>query len=105
MIAFLTPFADDGISYAFGYVFAGMNFVAVLMTYFFLFETRTLSLENIDLMYRTPELKAWSSAKWAPPGYINRTERDEAYFRQLADEAEQKEENMAHGDSSQEKSE
>jgi SP family sugar:H+ symporter-like MFS transporter len=102
MIAFLTPFADDGISYAFGYVFAGMNLVAALVTWFFLFETRTLSLENIDLMYRQLEVKAWSSSKWAPPGYITRKERDETYVHHANEKNVDK---LVQGDSSAEKSE
>lgn len=86
MISFLTPFADDGISYSFGYVFAGMNFLAALITWFFLYETRTLSLENIDQMYSHPTLKAWNSAKWTPPGYKTRKERDEAYVHHIGNE-------------------
>ncbi|KAK7421989.1 hexose transporter hxt5 [Neonectria magnoliae] len=97
LISFLTPFADEGISYSFGYVFAGMNFIAALITWFFLYETRTLSLENIDQMYSHPDLKAWNSAKWTPPGYITRKERDEAYVRHIANES--KTEKLAQSDS------
>ncbi|KAH7156018.1 general substrate transporter [Dactylonectria macrodidyma] len=96
LISFLTPFADDGISYAFGYVFAGMNFIAALITWFFLYETRTLSLENIDQMYSHPDLKAWNSAKWTPPGYITRKERDEAYYVHVGNN---KSEKLAQSDS------
>ncbi|KAF7553238.1 hypothetical protein G7Z17_g3776 [Cylindrodendrum hubeiense] len=94
---FLTPFADDGISYSFGYVFAGMNFIAALITWFFLYETRTLSLENIDQMYSHPDLKAWNSAKWTPPGYKTRKERDEAYVHHIGNEG--KSEKLAQSDS------
>ncbi|KAF5025630.1 hypothetical protein F66182_2236 [Fusarium sp. NRRL 66182] len=81
MVAFLTPLATDGISYAYGFVFAGTNLVAAVMIWFFLYESRTLSLENVDLMYGQPGLKPWNSHKWVPPGYITREQRDENYFR------------------------
>ncbi|RMZ27271.1 hypothetical protein D0859_08669 [Hortaea werneckii] len=80
LIGFLTPYADDGISYAFGYVFFGCNAAAALLAYLFLFETKSLSLENVDKMYSDKSLKAWNSTKWVPEGYINRNERDPAYF-------------------------
>lgn len=33
-------------------------------------------------MYGDPSIKAYNSAKWVPPGYITRKQRDEAHFRQ-----------------------
>merc|ERR1712072_704151 len=80
LIGFLTPYADDGISYAFGYVFFGCNAAAALLAYLFLFETKSLSLENVDKMYSEKSLKAWHSTKWLPEGYISRGERDPTYF-------------------------
>jgi hypothetical protein len=76
MIAFLSPLADDGISYNFGFVFCGVNVAAALFIWFFLYETRMLSLENVDLMYQQPDLKAWTSNRWVPPGYSSRENRD-----------------------------
>ncbi|KAF4972877.1 hypothetical protein FSARC_648 [Fusarium sarcochroum] len=84
LISFLTPFADAGISYAFGYVFAAMNLLGAVVTYFFLYESKTLSLEHIDMMYCLPDLKAWESAKWAPPGYVTREKKDESYIEEMA---------------------
>ncbi|KAF5703619.1 low-affinity hexose transporter [Fusarium mundagurra] len=84
LISFLTPFADAGISYAFGYVFAGMNLIGTVIVYFFLYESKTLSLEHIDMMYCLPDLKAWESAKWTPPGYVSREKKDESYFEEMA---------------------
>lgn len=81
LIGFLTPYANDGISYAYGFVFFGCNFVAAAVVYFFLFETKALSLENVDLMYSDQSLTARGSKKWMPPGYITRNERDEAYWQ------------------------
>jgi SP family sugar:H+ symporter-like MFS transporter len=80
LIGFLTPFANDGISYAFGFVFVGCNIAAALLVYFFLYESRNLSLENVDVMYSEPALKAWKSNKWVPPGYLDRNTRDHAFF-------------------------
>ncbi|KAF4126987.1 MFS transporter, SP family, sugar:H+ symporter, partial [Geosmithia morbida] len=87
MVGFLTPLATDGISYAYGYAFAGANLIGSVLIFFFLFESRTLSLENVDIMYGQAELKPWTSHKWVPPGYITRTERDESHFRSLNDGA------------------
>ncbi|KAF4466907.1 low-affinity hexose transporter HXT3 [Fusarium albosuccineum] len=84
MVAFLTPLATKGISYAYGFVFAGTNLAAALIVWFFLYESRMLSLENVDLMYSDPDIKPWNSSKWTPPGYITREQRDEAYFRRMS---------------------
>ncbi|KAF1838302.1 general substrate transporter [Decorospora gaudefroyi] len=80
LIGFLTPYADEGISYAFGFVFFGCNFAAAAIVYMFLFETKSLSLENVDIMYSDPHINAISSKKWMPAGYITRNERDESYW-------------------------
>jgi SP family sugar:H+ symporter-like MFS transporter len=81
LIGFLTPYANDGIGYAFGFVFFACNFLAAGIVYFFLFETRALSLESVEIMYADGSIKAPTSKKWVPPGYINRMERDETYLR------------------------
>ncbi|KAI5463664.1 general substrate transporter [Mariannaea sp. PMI_226] len=84
MIGFLTPLADDGISYAYGFVFVGTNLAAAALVYFFLYESRTLSLENVDLMYSQPDLKPWTSSQWVPPGYVTREEREDAQLRRMS---------------------
>ncbi|CAA9962239.1 High affinity glucose transporter ght1 [Pyrenophora teres f. maculata] len=81
LIGFLTPYADDGIGYAFGFVFFACNFVAAGVVYFFVFETKSLSLENVDIMYSDPSLSARTSKKWIPAGYITRNERDDSYWQ------------------------
>jgi len=80
LIGFLTPYANDGIGYAFGFVFFACNFIAAGIVFFFLFETKSLSLENVDAMYSDPTIKAATSKKWVPEGYVTRQERDEAYW-------------------------
>lgn len=57
MIGFLTPFAADGISLAFGFVFVGTNLAAAALVYFFLYESVGLSLEAVDKMYGVEGLK------------------------------------------------
>lgn len=84
MISFLTPLATDGISYAYGFVFVGTNIAGALVTYFFLYESVSLSLENVDAMYGQPGLKPWTSRKWTPEGYVTRLQRDDDFFRQRA---------------------
>lgn len=81
LIAFLTPFANSGIGYGFGFVFFGCNAFAAVLVYFFLYETKSLSLENVDAMYSDMSLKAWQSKKWVPAGYLDRNRRDSAYWQ------------------------
>ena len=80
LISFLTPYANDGIGYAFGFVFFGCNFFAAAMVYFFVFETKSLTLESVNDMYMDMSTKAISSKSWVPAGYINRNERDPNYW-------------------------
>jgi SP family sugar:H+ symporter-like MFS transporter len=80
LIGFLTPYANDGIGYAFGFVFFACNFLAAGIVYFFLFETRSLSLESVDMMYSDSTIKPLTSKRWVPPGYISRMKRDEVYW-------------------------
>ena len=80
MISFLTPLATDGIGYSYGFVFAGTNLAGAVLVYFFLYESVSLSLENVDLMYSDPTIKPWNSKKWMPPGHITRMQRDDEYF-------------------------
>jgi SP family sugar:H+ symporter-like MFS transporter len=82
LISFLTPLATSGISYSYGFVFVGTNLAAFLVVYFFLYESVSLSLENVDAMYAQPHLKPWTSHKWVPEGYLTRLRRDEAYYSQ-----------------------
>lgn len=84
MISFLTPLADSGISYAYGFVFVGTNLAAALLVWFFLYESVSLSLENVDLMYSEKGIKPWSSSRWMPPGYTTRKQRDDSHFRKLS---------------------
>ena len=66
LIAFFTPFIVSNIGFKYGYVFAGCNFAAVLIVYFFVCETQGKTLEQIDTMY-IAKVKPWKSSKWKPP--------------------------------------
>ncbi|SLM39237.1 mfs monosaccharide [Lasallia pustulata] len=68
LIAFFTPFITAKIGFRYGYVFAGCNFAAVLIVYFFVCETQGRSLEEIDTMYIS-HVPPWKSSKWEPPAY------------------------------------
>jgi SP family sugar:H+ symporter-like MFS transporter len=50
------------------------------VTWFFLYESVSLSLENVDQMHGEPGLKPWRSKEWTPPGYHTRMKRDEGYW-------------------------
>ncbi|KJX96670.1 MFS monosaccharide transporter like protein [Zymoseptoria brevis] len=65
-IGFATPFIVADIGFAYGYLFAACNFVAVLVVFFFLPETSGKSLEVIDTMFLL-EVKPWKSSGWVPP--------------------------------------
>ncbi|KAL2148917.1 hypothetical protein VTH82DRAFT_1603 [Thermothelomyces myriococcoides] len=81
MISFLTPLATSGISYTYGFVFVATNIAGVLVVYFFLYESVSLSLENVDAMYGQPHVRPWTSHKWLPEGYLTRMKRDEDFFK------------------------
>lgn len=66
LIAFFTPFIVSKIHFKYGYVFAGCNFAAVIIVYFFVCETQGRTLEEIDTMYIS-KVKPWKSSKWVAP--------------------------------------
>jgi len=80
MVGFLTPYATDGISYGFGFVFCGTNLAAGIMVYLFLYESKSLALEQVDVMYSQKDLKPWNSKHWMPEGYVDRNTRDPDFW-------------------------
>ena len=66
LIAFFTPFITSAIDFRYGYVFAGCNFAAAVIVYFFLIEGQGKTLEEIDTMY-VQRVAPWRSSKWDPP--------------------------------------
>ncbi|KAM6485948.1 general substrate transporter [Trichoderma sp. SZMC 28011] len=84
LIGFLTPHADRGLSYAFGYILASANLAAAAVVWMYLYESSLLSLESVDIMYSMHDIVPWESARWVPPGYVTRRVRDEQRFRRLS---------------------
>jgi len=66
LIGFFTPFITHDIDFAYGYVFAGCLFFAVIIVYFFVIEGKDKTLEEMDMMY-VMRVKPWKSSKWEPP--------------------------------------
>ena len=65
LISFFTPFITKAIDFQYGYVFAACNFLGAAVVYFFLCESQSRSLEEIDTMYvmHVPPRK---SSSWHP---------------------------------------
>lgn len=42
-----------------------------------MYESMGLTLENVDLMYSDPSVKAWKSKSWLPPGYTTRGDKED----------------------------
>lgn len=66
ILTFFTPFITQAIGYQYGYLFAGCNFMAVLIVYFFLYESNNLTLEQVEEMYNDPSIRAWNSSSKSP---------------------------------------
>ncbi|PKY01318.1 general substrate transporter [Aspergillus campestris IBT 28561] len=66
LIGFFTPFITGDIDFAYGYVFAGCLFFAVLVVYFCVIEGKGKTLEEMDMMY-VMHVPPWKSSKWVPP--------------------------------------
>ncbi|KAL2821022.1 hypothetical protein BJX63DRAFT_418072 [Aspergillus granulosus] len=91
LIGFFTPFITSDIDFAYGYVFAGCLFVAVLVVYFFVLEGKGKTLEEVDMMY-IMRIPPWQSSKWVPPPPEERVTTanvlDQRAARNIADEEE-----------------
>lgn len=61
LLTFFTPFITSSIGYKLGYVFAGTNLLGVLVVFFFYYESSSLSLEQVDVMYNDPDCRPWTS--------------------------------------------
>ena len=66
LISFFTTFITSAIDFAYGYVFAGCLFVAVLVIYFFVIEGKGRTLEELDYMY-VHKVAPWKSSKFEFP--------------------------------------
>ncbi|BAO41017.1 low-affinity glucose transporter [Kluyveromyces marxianus DMKU3-1042] len=66
LISFFTPFITSDIHFYYGYVFMGCMVFAFFYVYFFVPETKGLTLEEVDEMYAEGVLP-WKSTSWVPP--------------------------------------
>ncbi|KAG8744530.1 hexose transporter hxt1 [Ceratobasidium sp. 414] len=75
LIAFFTPLITGRIKYRYGFIFASCNLLGAIVVFFFLYESSSLSLEAVDVMYNDQNVKPWTSRNWQPPanyGYSDR---------------------------------
>lgn len=66
LISFFTPFITSAIHFYYGFVFTGCLLFSFFYVYFFVVETKGLSLEEVDILYASGTLP-WKSAGWVPP--------------------------------------
>ncbi|CUM62671.1 uncharacterized protein PRCAT00000225001 [Priceomyces carsonii] len=66
LISFFTPFITSAIHFYYGFVFAGCMAFSIFYVYFFVMETKGLSLEEVDLLYEL-DVHPWQSSGWIPP--------------------------------------
>ncbi|KAG7194886.1 hexose transporter hxt1 [Scheffersomyces spartinae] len=65
LIAFFTPFITSAIHFYYGFVFAGCLIFSFFYVYFFVYETKGLTLEEVDMLYAS-DAKPWNSHNWVP---------------------------------------
>ncbi|GMM58443.1 hypothetical protein DAKH74_050600 [Maudiozyma humilis] len=70
LLGFFTPFITGSINFYYGYVFMGCLVFAWFYVFFFVPETKGLSLEEVDTMWMEGVLP-WKSAQWVPPARRN----------------------------------
>ena len=66
LISFFTPFITSAIHFYYGFVFTGCLIFSFFYVFFFVRETKGLSLEEVDELYAT-DLPPWKTAGWTPP--------------------------------------
>ncbi|KAK6204391.1 sugar transporter 1 [Scheffersomyces amazonensis] len=68
LISFFTPFITSAIHFYYGFVFTGCLLFSFFYVYFFVSETKGLSLEEVDELY-AQKILPWKSSSWVPPSY------------------------------------
>ncbi|KAJ5730121.1 Major facilitator superfamily domain general substrate transporter, partial [Penicillium malachiteum] len=94
LIGFFTPFITSDIDFAYGYVFAGCLFFAVLVVYFFVIEGKDKTLEEMDMMY-VMRVPPWKSSQWTPPAPEHQLTTSQLMDRRVAEQYGQEEEENA----------
>ncbi|KAL3233931.1 putative glucose transporter HXT5 [Nakaseomyces bracarensis] len=67
LIGFFTPFITTAINFSYGYVFMGCLVFSYFYVFFFVCETKGLTLEEVNEMYEEGVLP-WKSDSWIPSG-------------------------------------
>ncbi|CAI4395400.1 ALI_collapsed_G0029030.mRNA.1.CDS.1 [Saccharomyces cerevisiae] len=70
LIGFFTPFITSAINFYYGYVFMGCLAFSYFYVFFFVPETKGLSLEEVDEMWMDGVLP-WKSTSWVPASRRN----------------------------------
>ncbi|KAL6930082.1 hypothetical protein ACO0SA_001489 [Hanseniaspora valbyensis] len=65
IISFFTPFITGAIHFSYGYVFFGCLVFSVFYVFFFVPETKNLTLEEVNDLWMD-DVVPWKSAKWVP---------------------------------------
>ena len=73
LIAFFTPFITGAINFYYGYVFMGCLCFSYFYVFFFIPETKGLTLEEVNTLWEEGVLP-WKSPNWVPP-----SKRDASY--------------------------
>ena len=73
LLGFFTPFITGAINFYYGYVFMGCLCFAWAYVFFFVPETKGLSLEDVNIMWEEGVLP-WKSSRWVSP-----SKRDASY--------------------------
>ena len=60
------------ISFSAQFIFSSWNLVNAIVAFLFVYETKDLTLEKINMMYNDPNCKPWTSRAWVPPGMTSR---------------------------------
>lgn len=66
LISFFTTPITGAIHFSFGFVFFGCVVFGTIFTFLFVYETKGLSLEEVDQLYSSG-VPAWRSSGWTPP--------------------------------------
>lgn len=77
LLGFFTPFITGAINFYYGYVFTGCLVFAWFYVFFFVPETKGLSLEEVNIMWEEDVLP-WKSGSWVPPSKRDATYNAEA---------------------------